>query len=155
MIASNNFLSTVDKRSLYEQDYAQWLEVMTGLVRERKYEQLDWENLLEELESMGKNEQRELESRLIVLLMHLLKFQYQPSHRTKSWQNTIRNQRTEIGLLLKKSPSLRARLLFFVEEAYPVARFDAADETDLPLEIFGDRVLYSLAEILDKSWLPQ
>jgi hypothetical protein len=155
MIAGNNFLSTLDRRSLYEQDYAQWLEVMAAFIRDRKYEQLDWENLLEELESMGKNEQRELESRLIVLLMHLLKFQYQPSHRTKSWQNTIRNQRTEIGLLLKKSPSLRAKLLFFVEEAYPTARFDAADETDLPLEIFPDRVLYSLEEILDKSWFPQ
>lgn len=112
MIASNNFLSTLDRRSLYEQDYAQWLEVMTALIRERKYEQLDWDNLLEELESMRKSEQRELESRLIVLLMHLLKFQYQPSHHLKSWQNTIWNQRTEIGLLLKKSPSLRARLLF-------------------------------------------
>jgi ketopantoate reductase len=73
---------------------------MISLIRDRNYEQLDWDNLLEELESMGKNEQRELESRLIVLLMHLLKFQYQPSHRSKSWQNTIRNQRTEIGLLL-------------------------------------------------------
>jgi len=155
MIASNNFLSTLDRRSLYEQDYVQCLEVMTSLIRERNYEQLDWDNLLEELESMGKNEQRELESRLIVLLMHLLKFQYQPSRRSKSWQNTIRNQRTEIELLFKKSPSLRARLAFFVEEAYPVARFDAADETGLPLEVFCDRVLYSLEEILDKSWLPQ
>ncbi len=122
---------------LYDEDFTLWTELQASLLRRRAAGELvndadlDWENIAEEIESVGGNTRRELRNRLVRLLQHLLKWHYQPEHRSRSWRSTIRTQRREIEDLLAENPSLRTKLpdLFLV--AYPRARTDALDETGL------------------------
>jgi len=105
---------------------------------------------------MGASERRELLNRLQVLLLHLLKHQYQPERRGKSWRLTINHQRTAIERLLDQSPSLR-RILDDegLGKVYDKAVRDAVIETDLDAHLFPLGCPYSLAEILDEDWLPE
>ena len=96
--------------SYYHADFALWLEQTIELLQRRQFAELDIDALVEELDSMGKRDRRELLSQLKVLLMHLLKWQHQPSHRGASWETTIRNNREEIQQILADSPSLRPYL---------------------------------------------
>ena len=95
--------------SLYDQDPYAWATQSARLLRERRFDELDLEHLAEELESMGKSELRALESRLAVLLGHLLKWEFQPGQRSKSWQRTLIEQRKRVVRLLRDSQSLRPR----------------------------------------------
>jgi Domain of unknown function DUF29 len=96
--------------TLYEQDFYSWTQQQTVLLRSGKLAQLDVENLIEEIESLGKQERRELENRLGVLLGHLLKWHYQPDARSKSWFYTIKEQQNKINRLLAQNPSLKPYL---------------------------------------------
>src|SRR6266849_1972761 len=91
---------------LYEQDFYAWTQTTAALIRAGKWYDLDWEALAEEVESLGKSQHRELGSRLDVLVMHLLKWRYQPSEHSRSWRSTIRTQRRELRRLLQQNPSL-------------------------------------------------
>ena len=93
--------------NLYEQDFYLWIETTAKQLKAGKFAEVDLDNLIEEIESMGRSEKRELKSRLIVLLMHLLKWQYQPEKRSESWRSTITEQRISIEALLEDSPSLQ------------------------------------------------
>nr|WP_294545683.1 DUF29 domain-containing protein [uncultured Rhodopila sp.] len=118
-------------------DLSQWAEQQAALLRRRAAGELvneaefDWENIAEEIEAVGGNTRRELRNRLTMLLQHLLKWHYQPEHRSRSWRSTIRTQRQEIEDLLADNPSLRARLPELFEAAWPRARTDAMEETGL------------------------
>jgi len=92
--------------SLYERDFYLWLQTTINLLKEGKFSEIDLENLLEELESMGRSDKNALKSNLRVLLMHLLKYKYQPEKRTNSWVYTIREHRKRIRDTFKTSPSL-------------------------------------------------
>jgi hypothetical protein len=122
---------------VYDEDFVLWTEQQATLLRRRAAGELvndvelDWLNLAEEIEAVGGNTRRELRSRLARLLQHLLKWQYQPDLRSRSWRATIRAQRKEIEDLLSDNPSLRARLPEFLAAAYPRARAAALDETGL------------------------
>ena len=94
----------------YDTDFYSWTQQQANLLKTGRFLDADLENIIEEIESMGRSEKRELESRLTVLLQHLLKWQYQPERRGKSWELTIRNQRRAIALHLKKVPSLKPNL---------------------------------------------
>lgn len=102
----------------------------------------------------GKNRQRELSSRLLVLLCHLLKWYYQPERRSPSWETTIQLQRAEIADLLADNPSLRPQLADFVTRAYPKARLAARGETGLDLKIFPVICPYAISAILDVDFFP-
>ncbi len=121
----------------YDIDLSQWAEQQAALLRRRAAGELvneaefDWENIAEEIEAVGGNTRRELRNRLTMLLQHLLKWHYQPEHRSRSWRSTIRTQRQEIEDLLADNPSLRARLPELFEAAWPRARTDAMEETGL------------------------
>jgi hypothetical protein len=141
-------------KSLYETDFYVWIQTQADLLREEEFEELDLPNLIEELEAMGRSERRELVSRLTVLLTHLLKWQYQPDMRSKSWQNTIRIQRRDIQRVLSDSPSLRATLAEFIALAYPDARMDAVEETGLLSPVFPEACPYSAEQILNVAFLP-
>ncbi len=143
------------ERVLYQKDYYGWLQENARLIREGNFSEIDTENLIEELESMGKSEKRELSSRLTILLLHLLKWQYQP-HKNKgnSWRSTIRTQRNEIEIELSDSPSLRREVPDFVEYVYLRARKGAAEETGLALSTFPVDCPWTVAEIVDEDWLP-
>jgi hypothetical protein len=139
----------------YEQDFYQWTQHNAQLLREGKFTEIDTFHIAEELESMGKRDKRELISRLTVLLAHLLKWQFQPHFRSKSWQFTLREQRTQIAKLLKDSPSLKYSLYEEgILEAYPDALEMASDETGLSPSAFPKTCPYSIEQLLDKTFCP-
>src|SRR5437868_2639214 len=110
---------------LYEQDFLAWTEDQADALRRRSVNELDWENLLEEVESLGRQERNELRSHLIVLLVHLLKWRVQPDRRTRSWALSIAEQRREAERLLGENPSLRPISGDILADAYPIARLRA------------------------------
>ena len=117
--------------NLHETDFYAWTQQQTAFLRNHDLEQLDVVNLIEEVEEMGRREKRELESRLEVLLMHLLKWQYQPGLRSRSWQLTIKEQRLRLAKLLNENPSLKSILADYVISAYALAIISAERETGL------------------------
>lgn len=134
--------------SLYEQDFYQWTQEQSALLKAGALSQLDVENLIEEVESMGKSQKKELYSRMAVLLMHLLKWDFQAEQRSGSWKSTILTQRRELRFLLKDNPSLKRAIPEAIELVYRDAVEDAAAETGLPESAFPESCQYSTEEIM-------
>ena len=139
----------------YETDFYAWTKAQAALLREEELAELDLPNLAEELEAMGRRKRRELTNRLRVLLMHLLKWQFQPDLRSRSWRNTINNQRDEIAALLEDSPSLKVEIEDCIAAAYPRARARAQEETGLLLPIFPENSPYRPDEVIDPNFFPE
>jgi hypothetical protein len=137
--------------TLYDQDFYAWTQQQVELLRSRHWEHLDIENLIEELESLGKQQRQELRNRLGVLLGHLLKWRYQPEARSRSWTGTIREQRYRIEQLLKENPSLKPYLSEAVEMAYPLALAIVEQETPINLQIIPQTCPFSNAEIFEQQ----
>jgi len=135
----------------YQQDYYAWANQTAHLLREGRFGEIDALQIAEELESMGKRERRELVSRLSVLIAHLLKWQFQPARRLRSWRNTILTQREEIEALLEDSPSLRSELETLIPAAFARARRLAEDETGIEQDAFGESCPFTLKEILGEE----
>jgi Domain of unknown function DUF29 len=144
-------LKTQQSQSLYEQDFYQWTQQMATVLRNGHFDQLDIENIAEEIESLGRSDRRELKSRLTILLMHLLKWHYQPEQRSNSWRATITEQRIRILDLLLESPSLVNYLKVEVDRCYNNAKALAGDETGLNSIIFPQNCPYLLTEILEQT----
>jgi len=143
--------------NLYDSDYQLWLESTINQLRQGDFQAVDWQNLLEELADLGKNNRRALESLLTRLLEHLLKLTYWQSQRDYNqagWKKEIRNFRIQIKKILKESPSLKLYLREILQECYLDARNLLIDETELDASIFPLEVLANLEEILDENWLP-
>lgn len=136
----------------YEQDFYGWIQNQVALLQNRCFEQVDLEHLIEELQIMGARERRELVNRLCVLLMHLLKWQYEPERRSKSWVNTIREQRRMIPKHLQDNPSLKGVFPALWSEAYDDARKEAALETSLPLQIFPNECPWTFEQVMDNEF---
>jgi hypothetical protein len=126
-------------------------------LRARHYELLDWENVAEEIESLGRSERNELESRLMRTLVHLLKSQFQSNRRSRRWEVTLIVQRTRLCRLLKESPSLRTVVPEYTLEAYATARRVAGVEMKLArgAEPFPDQCPWTIEQILDLDFYPQ
>ena len=144
-----------DYQTLYDRDYALWLDSQVRALKSKNYQAIDLENLIEEIEDMGRSDKRALDSNMIVVLLHLLKYKYQPEKRTNSWKYSIREHRRRIKRILKDSPSLKRYCQSELAENYQDAREGAADETGLPLDIFPVNSPFTLAEILNPDFLPQ
>jgi hypothetical protein len=140
--------------TLYDADFYAWANTQAALLRAGKLDAADIENIAEEIESMGKGERRELESRLVVLLLHLLKWQFQPEHRGKSWWATIRVQRRDLSLHLRRNPSLSPKIDEAVAYAHGNAIIEASAETDLPDETFPQTCPWTFAQIMDDGFWP-
>jgi len=121
---------------LYERDFFAWTQDQADALRRRSVNELDWENLLEEVESMGRQARNELRSHLIVLLTHLLKWRFQPQRRSRSWTFSILEQRREAERLILENPSLKPELAEILGDAYRTARLRAARETRLTAKRF-------------------
>ncbi|MFM6208641.1 DUF29 domain-containing protein [Planktothrix sp.] len=141
------------QNNLYEQDFYLWTQITAEQLKENKFNEIDKTNLIEEIESMGRSEKRELKSRLIVLLMHLLKWHYQPEKRSESWRSTITEQRICIEGLLEDSPSLKPLLSEVFEDCYQKARLKASDATGIKLNFFPKESPFSLEETLESSYV--
>ena len=142
-------------QKLYEQDFYAWTLQQAELLRSQTQQDLDWVNLAEELEDIVKNLKRELESRLKVLFAHLLKWQYQPSHRGHSWQYTIEEQRNELADHLADNPSLRSKLPEAIERGYRNAIVLATRETGLSKSSFPTECPWNAEQVLDSAFLPE
>lgn len=138
---------------LYERDILAWSEQQAELLKQEQWSALDLEHLIEEIEALGRSEQRALGSYVQVLMMHLLKYQYQPERRTKSWDTTITNCRDKIADCLEDAPSLK-RLLQdseWLKKYYRRGRRDAAKETQMPLSVFPPDCPFSVEQLLDTN----
>ena len=140
--------------SLYEADFHAWTQEQAMLLRNQQWSQIDLPNLIEEIESLGKQQRQELRNRLSILLGHLLKWQYQPQHRSRSWLATLRIQRLDITELLEDNPSLKPYLETVLRQAYLRGVELAVKETNLPHRTFPTECPYGLVEILDDRFYP-
>ncbi len=137
---------------LYETDFYQWTQVQATLLRQGTWSSLDIENLAEEIESLGKQQKQELRNRLGVLIGYLLKWEYQPTRRSKSWVATIDVQRDEIIHILRENPSLKPYLEEAVVRGYRLAIALVIQETPLGKRDLPSEVPYAIAQILDPQF---
>jgi len=140
--------------ALYDRDFYEWTQKNAQLLREGRLSEIDLENLIEELESMGRSEKRAFVNRLAVLIAHLLKWQYQPDLRAKSWRSTIKEQRMQVADLLEDNPSFKPFLNDMFLKAYKKAVVIAEKETGLEEETFPVPCPYELEEIMDTTFFP-
>lgn len=143
----------VNQFSLYEQDFYGWTQRQAQALEQRQISELDWQHLQEEIQSLGRQEYRDLVSRLAVLLGHLLKWEFQPERRSRSWFLTIREQRRAIARHLQQNPSLKSRILEALEEGFAVGVDLALRETDLPIRTFPASCPYEWNLIMTDNFL--
>jgi hypothetical protein len=139
---------------LYDEDFYAWANEQAALLRAGKLAEADIELIAEEIESMGKTEKRELVSRLNVLLLQLLKWQFQPSRRGFSWRNSIRIQRREVAAHMADNPSLKSLLGAAIEQAYGTAVIEAETETGLSGDAFPASCPWTYEQMMDAKFWP-
>jgi hypothetical protein len=143
----------MDNYSLYETDFYGWTQQQAKALENQQILDLDWHNLQEEIQALGRQEYRELVNRLSVLIGHLLKWQYQSEKRSRSWFLTIREQRRAIQRHLRHNPSLKSRLEDAIIDGYEAGVDLALRETDLPLSTFLETSPYSFDQLLNDCFL--
>ncbi len=153
-ISTDSLQNAIDLATLYDRDFYLWIQTTSKLLRDGKFHELDIDNLVEEIDSMGRSEKHALTSNLRVLLAHLLKYKYQPEKRTNSWRYTIYEHRDRLQIVLEDSPSLNRYLEEVFEKCYQKARKSASIETGLNRDRFPVTSPFSLEETLDTDYLP-
>ncbi len=148
---SNN---RAENLSLFEHDFYAWTQQQAAILADHRWEDLDLANLIEEIESLGRQERQELRNRLCLLIAHLLKWQFQPQKRSRSGLATIRIQRLDTMELLEDNLSLKPYLEEALERAYKKATILAEKETNLPNKTFPTQCPYILTDILEESFFP-
>jgi hypothetical protein len=139
---------------IYENDFHAWIHAHIELLKAGKNHEIDTAHLIEELEDMGKSNLHELESRFMILIAHLLKWQFQPDKQSSSWLGSIDEQRIRLNRLLKKTPSLKRDISTAIEDAYPDALKLAIKETKLSPTIFPLSCPYSIEQLLNENFYP-
>jgi hypothetical protein len=140
--------------SLYESDFYAWTLQQVALLRSQQWTQVDLSNLIEEIESLGKQQRQELLNRLGILIGHLMKWEYQPQSRSRSWLATLRVQRLDILDLLEDNPSLKPYLEEALQKAYLKGVALTVGETNLPEHTFANDCPYDLSEVLSDRFYP-
>jgi hypothetical protein len=138
----------------YQSDFYSWTQQQATLLKTRQFNELDFDNLIEEIETMGRSEKHALESRLAVLLQHLLKWKYQPERRGRSWQLTLKEQRIKLTKLLKTNPGLKSELDEILTDAYQLAVIKAAKETRFDETVFPAECPWQLIQITHTDFYP-
>lgn len=142
------------RKTQYGTDFYAWLTEQAGHLRAKRWEALDLENLVEELDTLGRSERNALWRHLRILLVHLLKWRYQPERRIRSWRGSIPRARQNVARRLQQ-PGLRRALSAFIAEAYTDARRLAADQTGLPLATFRERCEWHEDQLQDVDFFPK
>lgn len=136
----------------YEHDFYRWTQIQAELLRQGKLAEADLAHIAEEIESMGKSDRRAISSHLRNILLHLLKYCYQPSRRSRSWENSIDHSRREVESIIKDSPSLRAQIPELLAAEYASARKSASRQTRLPLERFPEACPFTTEQVTGDYW---
>ena len=141
---------------LYEQDFYLWCLETCASLGAREFEAVDVYYLIEEIRDLGNDLRSALESDLGIVMLHLLKWQYQPGDRqeSQSWEDSIVEHRRRVHRVLKKSPSLKAHFATAVEEEYPTARQRATTQTGLPRATFPEACPWTVAQLLESDFFP-
>jgi hypothetical protein len=138
----------------YDEDIYTWSLEQAILLRTRQFDQIDLEHIIEEVEDMSKSERRALQSFLETLLMHLLKWQFQPAYQGRSWKFTIIEQRKRIESHLEENPGLKSKLPELVEKAYGYAVTGAVCETGLAVKVFPQECPWSYEQFTNPDFWP-
>jgi len=138
----------------HDTDFYTWTQEQSALLKQGRFMDTDVEHLIEELESMGATERRELTNRLGILLAHLLTWQYQPERRGKSWRLTVKEQRQRVARILRQNPGLKPSLGESMEDAYGDALLIAERETNLDETTFPIECPWSIGQVLDMDFWP-
>jgi hypothetical protein len=138
----------------YDCDLILWARDTAQLLREQRWDAIDWEHLIEEIEDLGKSERSAIGSQMERILLHLLKWQYQPQRHSDSWLDSINDGRSQIRRKLEDSPSLRGYPAQILDKEYTRARREAARQTGLVLSIFPEFCPYNIAQVIE-DWWPQ
>ncbi|MGB5633387.1 MAG: DUF29 domain-containing protein [Waterburya sp.] len=136
----------------YEEDYYLWTQTMVEKLKNQDYSTVDWDNLIEEIDDMGKSQKRAVESLLLRLTEHLLKLKYwqaEKKRNKKHWQSEVVNFRVLLRKRLKESPSLQAKLPDIYAEILPDSQRSLSKLFDLP-----EKVELSIEQVLDEDWFP-
>ena len=141
-------------QTLYQTDFDHWLQETANLLRSGDMEKLDCENLAEEIEDMAGSRKDALESNLIKVLQHLLKWKYQPQKRTNSWKASITEHSLRLNKAFKKSPSLKPYFEQVFAECYQDARLITSQETGLDIGVFPEICPFAQADVLNPQYLP-
>ncbi len=139
----------------YLEDFSSWTSQTVQLLQEHRWHEIDVPHLIAEVTDLGKSERRGIASQLTRLLLHLLKWHYQPQRRSDSWLDSITDARTQIELTLEDSPSLRSYPAEQLHECYLRARRQAAKQTGLEISGFPEICPYALEQVLAEDWLPE
>ncbi len=143
------------RNTLYETDFYAWTQHQAQLLRDRRFDDLDLENLAEEVETVGRSDKRQIDSRMEKLIAHLLKWKFQPGARSPSWRRTIRDQLSRIEAIVEDSPSLARYPAERANAVYHAARLAASDETGIDFMLFPEDCPFTPEQILDPEFLPK
>lgn len=139
----------------YDEDFYGWTLTNASLLKQGKFNEADMENIIEEIESMGRSEKSQLTNRLSVLIAHLLKWQFQPELQGRSWHGTIKEQRRRAKKLLKENPSLKSQLEEVFTDAYDLAVDQVERETPIDLKLLPKECPYTFEECLEEDFYPE
>jgi hypothetical protein len=142
------------KTSNYQTDFYTWTQQQAEILKSGRFSEADLENIIEEIRSMGRSEKRALESRLSILMLHLLKWQYQPGRRGNSWKFSIAEQRHRFQKVLKQNPGLKSEIGEVLADAYEYAALKATHETGLRTDIFPSSCPWTLDQLSDSGFYP-
>lgn len=142
--------------NLYEEDAYLWYTENARLLKEKKFNEIDVDNIVEELESMGRHEQDRIQSVLTILFLHILKLKYQSNYEEglRSWKLSVVEHRDRALDYLKQNPSLKGHISDISTNAYKYARTKAAKETGLSLDTFPKTMPFTLEQALTIDWMP-
>ena len=144
-----------EDRGLYERDFYEWTRAQAEMLRRLRPSDLDWENVAEEIESLGRSDKRSIASNLNVVLLHLLKWRYQAEKRKAGWRSSVTEHRARLQQLLDESPSLKRYPSDILEREYELARLKAIDEAGLPEKRLPLSCPYSIEQVLDLDFWPE
>ncbi|MEB3881859.1 DUF29 domain-containing protein [Lyngbya sp. CCY1209] len=144
----------MNDNQLYEDDFYTWSLQQAQLLREKQFDRVDWENVIEEIEALGRSEYRAFVSAIEQLTLHLLKWQYQRDYRSPSWRHSIDKQRIAIERIIEDNPGLQSRLDEAISKGYKYGRKGAIKETFMDAKIFPEVCPYTWEELTDDNFFP-
>ena len=139
----------------HDEDFYGWAMATAALLKQKNYQEADMDSIIEELEDMGISNKHAFKNRLAQLIFHLLKWQYQPDFRGRSWGGTIKEQRIQIGDLLEDNPSLKHLIKEIIQKAYKISIAMIERETPIDLKILPLECPYTFEQIMNDEFYPQ